>query len=101
MGFNFGPKRSYNMSFLNLQQLKDSKTSRHVTNQRFVNPNNFWLSNPRLGAGDRQNQKLIKAFPRSFYLSRLKSKQRIGAHRQEVLDVIVGNLLGDGYAERR
>ena len=101
MGFNFGPKRSYNMFFLNLQQLQNLKTSHCVTNQRFVVANNFWLSNPWLGREDRQNQKLIGAFSRTFYLSRLKSKQRIGAHRQEVLDLIVGNLLGDGYAERR
>ena len=38
---------------------------------------------------------------RTFYQSALKSSQRIGAHRKEVLDAIVGNLLGDGYAEKR
>ena len=38
---------------------------------------------------------------RAFYQESLKSYQRIGPLKKQVLDGLVGNLLGDGFAERR
>lgn len=38
---------------------------------------------------------------RCFYTSKLTSLSRIGPHKSQVIDVIVGNLLGDGFAEKR
>ncbi|RYX79692.1 hypothetical protein EON70_00750 [bacterium] len=37
----------------------------------------------------------------AFYSSALKAAQRIGPHRQDVIEGLVGNLLGDGFAEKR
>ena len=48
-----------------------------------------------------QNALPFFQFKRSFYFSILKSAQRIGPHKKEVLDALIGNLLGDGYAEKR
>ena len=36
-----------------------------------------------------------------FYCAARKAAQRIGPHRQEVLEGLIGNMLGDGFAERR
>ena len=55
------------------------------------------LSTPKNGRLDKWWQSNL----RTFYLSALKSAQRMGPHRKEVIDAIVGNLLGDGYAEKR
>ena len=38
---------------------------------------------------------------KQFYTSTLLSRERIGPVGQGVLDALVGNLLGDGYAEKR
>ena len=38
---------------------------------------------------------------RCFYTKRLASKQRIGPHQEQVISTLVGNLLGDGYMEKR
>lgn len=38
---------------------------------------------------------------RSFWCSSLKSEQRIGPHNLDVISVIIGNILGDGFAEYR
>lgn len=38
---------------------------------------------------------------RPFYSSSLYAEQRIGPHNKDVISVLVGNLLGDGYGERR
>jgi LAGLIDADG DNA endonuclease family len=40
-------------------------------------------------------------YKRTFYTSRLGSEKRIGPHNQDVISTIVGNLLGDGFAEKR
>lgn len=37
----------------------------------------------------------------TFYSSSLYADKRIGAHNQDVISVLVGNLLGDGYGEKR
>ena len=36
----------------------------------------------------------------AFILPNFKPNRRIGPHNEEVISVIVGSLLGDGYAER-
>lgn len=36
-----------------------------------------------------------------FYSPALKAGQRIGPHRQDVVEGLIGNLLGDGFAEKR
>lgn len=36
-----------------------------------------------------------------FYSAALKAGQRIGPHRQDVLEGLIGHLLGDGFAEKR
>ena len=36
-----------------------------------------------------------------FHSAALKGAQRIGPHRQDVLEGLIGNLLGDAFAERR
>ena len=38
---------------------------------------------------------------KSFYTANLPAKKRVGPHNQDVISVLVGNLLGDGYAEKR
>ena len=38
---------------------------------------------------------------KSFYTPNLSAKKRVGPHNQDVISVLVGNLLGDGYAEKR
>ncbi len=38
---------------------------------------------------------------RNFYTSRLLAEKRIGPHNKDVISTIVGNLLGDGFAEKR
>ena len=38
---------------------------------------------------------------RCFYTKRIASKQRIGPHQEQVISILVGNLLGDGYMEKR
>lgn len=40
-------------------------------------------------------------FKRKFYTQNLFSKERVGPHNEDVLSVLVGNLLGDGYGEKR
>ena len=40
-------------------------------------------------------------FKRKFYTQNLFSKERVGPHNQDVISVLVGNLLGDGHAEKR
>lgn len=42
-----------------------------------------------------------KTFSRHFYTSRLLVKKRIGCHEKDVISVLIGNLLGDGFAEKR
>ena len=37
----------------------------------------------------------------SFHTPNLSAKSRVGPHNQEVVSVLIGNLLGDGYAEKR
>ena len=37
----------------------------------------------------------------SFYTAALLADKRVGPHNQDVISVLVGNLLGDGYAEKR
>ena len=43
----------------------------------------------------------MNIFKRKFYTQKLSAKQRIGPHHIQVLSVLVGNLLGDGHAEKR
>ncbi len=38
---------------------------------------------------------------RNFYTSRLYSEKRIKPHNLDVLSILIGNLLGDGFAEKR
>lgn len=38
---------------------------------------------------------------RFFYDNTLSASRRIGVHSKEIIDTIVGNLLGDGHAEKR
>jgi hypothetical protein len=38
---------------------------------------------------------------RNFWCSSLKSNQRIGPHNLDIISVMIGNILGDGYAEYR
>jgi hypothetical protein len=38
---------------------------------------------------------------RNFWSSNLKSNQRIGPHNLDVISVLIGNILGDGYVEYR
>ena len=38
---------------------------------------------------------------RCFYTKRIAAKQRIGLYQQQVICTLVGNLLGDGYMEKR
>lgn len=38
---------------------------------------------------------------RGFYTANLFAEKRVGPHNQDVISVLVGNLLGDGYAEKR
>lgn len=38
---------------------------------------------------------------RYFYSISISSEKRIGPHDKDVISVLVGNLLGDGYAEKR
>lgn len=42
-----------------------------------------------------------KCFIQHFHSRALKSYQRIGPHKKEILDTIVGSLLGDGWGEKR
>ena len=42
-----------------------------------------------------------KYFIREFYSHTLRSYQRIGPHKKEIIDTIVGSLLGDGWGEKR
>lgn len=43
----------------------------------------------------------IKKEKRGFYSRSLYADKRIGAHNEDAVSVLVGNLLGDGYGERR
>jgi hypothetical protein len=45
------------------------------------------------------NTSCIKQF--QFHTKILRSKNRIGPHNQDVISVIVGSLLGDGYCNKR
>ena len=38
---------------------------------------------------------------RYFYTKRIAAKERIGPHQEKVISTFVGNLLGDGYMEKR
>jgi hypothetical protein len=38
---------------------------------------------------------------RDFHTKRIKSSQRIGPHNLDVISTLVGNLLGDGWGEKR
>ena len=38
---------------------------------------------------------------RYFYTKRMAAKERIGPHQEQVISTLVGNLLGDGYMEKR
>ncbi len=38
---------------------------------------------------------------KNFHTQKLYAKERIGPHNKDVISVLVGNLLGDGYAEKR
>jgi len=38
---------------------------------------------------------------RHFYSGRICSSKRIGPHDQEIISILVGSLLGDGWAEKR
>lgn len=38
---------------------------------------------------------------KTFFSKTLKSAQRIGPHQKQHIDALIGNLLGDGYVERR
>jgi ubiquinol-cytochrome c reductase cytochrome b subunit len=38
---------------------------------------------------------------RTFYVARLPSSQRIGPHSEEIISTLVGNLLADGWGEKR
>lgn len=40
-------------------------------------------------------------FKRNFYTQNLFSKERVGPHNEDVISVLVGNLLCDGYGEKR
>lgn len=40
-------------------------------------------------------------FKRKFSTQNLFSKERVGPHNQDLISVLVGNLLGDGYGEKR
>jgi ubiquinol-cytochrome c reductase cytochrome b subunit len=43
----------------------------------------------------------MTTFKKLFYTKQLLAKQRIETHNEEVISTIVGNLLGDGWAEKR
>lgn len=38
---------------------------------------------------------------KTFFTATIKAKERIGPHKQEIIDIIVGSLLGDGWGEKR
>ena len=38
---------------------------------------------------------------RTFFTRRVNSDLRIGAHRKEIVDTLVGSILGDGWGEKR
>jgi len=40
-------------------------------------------------------------FKRKFYTQNVFSKERVGPHNEDVISVLVGNLLCDGYGEKR
>ena len=40
-------------------------------------------------------------FTKTFYTNRLYTEKRIGWHDKDTVSVLVGNLLGDGHAEKR
>ena len=45
---------------------------------------------------------LITASPnRSFFFASLKSNARFGPHNQEVIDIIIGSLLGDCWEKKK
>lgn len=49
----------------------------------------------------KNENKIHEVFSRNFYLSNISTKKRIGNHNKDVISVLVGNLLGDGFAEKR
>ena len=53
----------------------------------------FWVYFP--------TNKEKKQTQRCFYTKRIAAKERIGPHQQQVISTLVGNLLGDGYMEKR
>ena len=40
-------------------------------------------------------------FKRKFYTQNFFSKERVGPHNEDVISVLVGHLLTDGYGEKR
>ena len=44
---------------------------------------------------------LIKNQRKYYHISNIRAVNRIGPHNEEVLSVIIGSLLGDGYAQNR
>ena len=49
----------------------------------------------------RQTQFKFTKQTRCFWTAKLPGSQRIGPHNQDVVSTLVGNLLGDGWAEKR
>lgn len=57
---------------------------------------NLW---PKMVSNNISNTYMIQK--KLFHTVNLPAGKRIGPHNQDVISVLVGNLLGDGYAEKR
>lgn len=59
--------------------------------------NNEWYG----GLGIRRMEGLIDLEGLSVLGAKLRAKRRVGPHNKDVVSLLVGSLLGDGYAEKR
>jgi hypothetical protein len=48
-----------------------------------------------------REKNLNNYFLRQFHILNLRAKNRIGPHNQDVISLIIGSLLGDGYCNKR
>lgn len=89
----FTPRKNYELSYFYPMFCHENRVHNFCPNViAKVNLNIF---------KNKLNINLLSHSKRSFYSSSLRSHERIGPMNREVQDVLVGSLLGDGFAEKR
>lgn len=78
-----------------------SQTNMNKTNQLILNSGHKTVRSGSLYINPYLNQHFLKTQRRLYHKSNIRAINRIGPHNQDVLSVIIGSLLGDGYAQQR